>query len=79
MKDLNKKLRSWLWYRLVFLADRISPDDAFRRMGGLTVQLSPGKGWIINHSDDGKGVPIYYCGQRTYDEHAYDGYEEANG
>lgn len=77
MKDLEKKLRSWAWERLVFLADRISPEDAFRKMSGLTVQLKVGEGWVLNRSRDGKGVPIWYRGQQSYDDHRHDGYDEA--
>lgn len=76
MKNLNKRLRSWAWYRLICLADRISPDDAFRSMSGLTVYLKRGEGWVINRTRDGKGIPVWYCGQRTYDEHAYDGMDQ---
>lgn len=77
MKDLEKKLRTWAWERLVYLADRISPEDAFRKMSGLTVQLKVGEGWVLNKSRDGKGVPIWYCGQQSYDEHSHDGCDEA--
>lgn len=77
MNDWEKKVRTWAWERLVFLADRISPDDAFRKMSGLTVQLKVGEGWVLNKSRDGKGVPIWYCGQQSYDEHRHDGYDEA--
>lgn len=76
MKDWEKKARSWAWERLVFLADRISPEDAFRKMSGLTVQLKVGEGWVLNSSRDGKGVPIWYRGQQSYDDHRHDGYDE---
>lgn len=71
MKDLEKKLRSWVWHRLVFLADRISPEDAFRATG-LRIHLKKGVGWVL----DDKGVQIWYKGMKEYNEHSHDGYDD---
>ena len=75
MKDLEKKLRSWAWEKLVFLADRISPYDGFRRASGLSFYLKDGEGWVLNRKRDGKGIPVWYRGP-DYNEHAYDGFDE---
>ena len=72
MKDWEKKVRTWAWERLVFLADRISPDDAFRKMSGYSLYLREGEGWVL--SRDGIGVPLWYRGHEDY-ERRYDGYE----
>jgi len=65
-------VRSWVWHRLVFLADRISPEDAFR-CTGMRTHLKKGVGWVL----DDKGVELWYKGQKEYDEHSHDGYDEA--
>lgn len=70
------KLRSWAWHRLVYLADRISPENAFRATG-LHIHLKKGVGWVLNTSGDRKGIPVWYRGSQTYDDHAYDGYDES--
>lgn len=67
----NKEVRSWIWERLVFLADRISPEDAFRATG-LYIHLKKGEGWVL----DDKGVQVWYKGEAEYKEHSHDGYEE---
>lgn len=65
------KLRSWVWHRLVYLADRISPEDAFRATG-LYFHMKKGAGAVL----DDKGVQIWYKGQ-DYNEHSHDGYDES--
>lgn len=72
MKDWEKKVRSWAWEKLVFLADRISPDDAFRHASGLSVYLEEGVGWVL--SRNGKGIPVWYYGP-DYDK-AYEVIDE---
>lgn len=75
MKDLEKKLRSWAWERLVFLADRISPEDAFRSCG-YSMRLAPGVGWIFEPHDGKHGVKLWYKGMREYKEHSHDKYDD---
>lgn len=75
MKDLEKKLRSWAWERLVFLADRISPEDAFRSCG-YSMRLAPGVGWIFEPHDGKHGVKLWYKGSREYEEHSHDRYDD---
>ena len=75
--DLEKKVRSWAWHRLVFLADRISPEDAFRATG-YSMRLVRGTGWKFEEHDGENGVQLWYKGVREYDEHAYDKYDEAH-
>jgi len=68
----TKKVRSWLWHRLVFLADRISPEDAFRSMG-MTVHLRGREGWVLDQKGK-QGFGIWYRGTKDYEEHKYDGF-----
>jgi hypothetical protein len=75
MKDLEKKLRSWVWHRLVFLADRISPEDAFR-CTGYSIRLNVLEGWVFEQHDGKNGVMLWYKGSKNYDEHAYDRFDE---
>lgn len=76
MKDLEKKLRSWVWHRLVFLADRISPEDAFRYTS-YSMRLRKGHGWVFEEHDGKNGVKLWYKGSREYNEHSHDRYDEA--
>jgi hypothetical protein len=70
-----EKLRSWIWHRLVFLADRISPEDAFR-CTGYSMRLRKGHGWVFEPHDGRNGVKLWYKGDRSYKEHSHDGYGE---
>lgn len=70
-----EKLRSWIWHRLVFLADRISPKDAFRAPG-YSMRLRKDQGWVFEPYDGKHGVELWYRGSRDYDEHSHDGYDE---
>lgn len=75
MKDWEKKVRTWAWERLVFLADRISPEDAFRYTS-YSMRMRKGHGWVFEEHDGKNGVKLWYKGSREYKEHAYDGYDE---
>lgn len=75
MKDWEKKVRSWAWHRLVFLADRISPEDAFRATG-YSMRLTRGSGWKFEEYDGENGVQLWYKGSREYNEHSHDRYDE---
>lgn len=73
--DQVNKLRSWIWHKLVYLADRISPEDAFRSFGGgYAVRLRKGEGWVLDK--DGVGVPIWYQGEDSYRKNSHLGYED---
>lgn len=69
----TEKLRSWAWERLVFLADRISPEDAFRCTGYSMRQTR--EGWKFEEHK-GMGFKLWYKGSREYEEHKYDGFDD---
>lgn len=70
----EKKARTWVWTRLVYLADRISPDDAFHSTG-FSMRLTRGSGWHFEKHDGKNGVLLWYRG-RTYSEHSHDRFDE---
>lgn len=50
--------RAWIAWRLRFLADRISPETAFRRFSSLTVRLDGPRGWVLGERQ--RGIPLWY-------------------
>lgn len=51
-------MRRWLWRKLIYLADRVAPDDAFRRMGSsFTFERGIG---IVFHENGERGCPMWY-------------------
>lgn len=69
MREVNQRIRTWAWNKLVHLADRVSPHDAFRRTSG-TFTFERHRG-IVFHYPDGPGCPVWYYGPdytRAHDE-----------
>lgn len=58
------RLRKWLWLHLIFLADRIAPDEAFR-CTGFSFEFVQNVGFAVN--DEGHGCPIWYSGRADYE------------
>ena len=63
------KIRFWIWRKLIYLADRIAPEQAFRRTSELSFTFQRDVG-IVVHGADGyskhrghsKGCPLWYHG-----------------
>jgi hypothetical protein len=70
-----RKFRSWIWHRLIFLADRISPEDAFH-CTGISMSLRKDHGWVLNTKDGEKGVMLWYRGSKHYTEMSHARYDE---
>jgi hypothetical protein len=56
-------MRRWIALHLVFLADRIAPEDAFRH-SGMSFEFVENVG--VEWNWDGHGCPIWYSGQEDY-------------
>lgn len=67
---MRKKIRFWIWERLIFLADRIAPEMAFRRTSALTFTFERNIGIAVHGADNTwtdkepfpRGCPLWYHG-----------------
>jgi hypothetical protein len=59
-----KPLHSWLWHRLVSLADRISPEDAFRQTH-LRFRFVEQVGIVVTE-DTAAGCPLWRKGSEYH-------------
>ncbi len=59
-----RSIRRRIARRLGFLADRLAPEDAFRRTC-ISFEFVTGKGIVTN--TEGRGCPLWYQGRADYD------------
>lgn len=64
---IASKMRSWLWHRLIHLADRIEPDQSFRCMN-MTFTFERGVG-IVFHEGGERGCMMWYRTPDYYRAH----------
>lgn len=65
-----KRIRFWMWRKLICVADRIAPEQAFRRTSTLSFTFERGIGIVVHGADShttdttfpDKGCPLWYHG-----------------
>ena len=65
----KRRFRSKVWFWLICLADRISPEDAFR-LTPIKYRFVLGKGIVTTTKDNEPGCPLW--AQDSFRDLAYD-------
>lgn len=63
---MSKRIRAFIWWQLIYLADRICPEQAFRRTG-VTFYFVEGKG-VVTEFATGRGCPLWHQGKADYEK-----------